>query len=163
MKRTSLIALIAAIVLNSSASRAQWQSNGALVCGATGFQTNVTVASDGAGGAVMAWRDPRNAGVGSDVYAQRINGSGVPQWTLHGVAVCTLADDQTVTSIIGDGLGGAIVAWIDKRSGTNYDIYAQRITAAGAVQWAANGIPVCTVTVDDYGVALVPDGTGGVI
>lgn len=163
MKRTSLIILTTAVVLTSTVSRAQWQSSGTLVCGATAFQTNVLVASDGAGGAVMAWKDLRNGGVGSDVYAQRINGSGVAQWTLHGVAVCTLADDQIVTSIIGDGVGGAIVAWIDKRSGTNYDVYAQRITAAGAVQWTANGVPVCTVTADDNGAGLVPDGAGGAI
>ncbi len=32
-----------------------------------------------------------------------------------------------------DGSGGAIIAWQDYRSDDNYDIYAQRVDASGAL------------------------------
>ena len=43
--------------------------------------------------------------------------------------------------------GGAIVTWQDHRSG-NYDIYAQRVNASGAVQWTTDGVALCTATSD---------------
>ncbi len=51
-------------------------------------------------------------------------------------------------TIVSDGAGGAIVTWKDHRSGTSYDIYAQRISAGGTVQWTANGVALCTATGD---------------
>jgi hypothetical protein len=44
------------------------------------------IVSDNAGGAIIAWRDTRS--VNWDVYAQRVNASGVAQWTANGVPLC---------------------------------------------------------------------------
>ena len=45
--------------------------------------------SDGAGGAIITWQDSRSGG--SDIYAQRIVGSGGVQWTADGVPISTAA------------------------------------------------------------------------
>src|SRR5690348_9693452 len=109
----------------------QWSTNPTVntpICPDPIFQANPHSVSDGAGGAIVTWEDYRN-GHNSDIYAQRINASGFVQWTTDGVPISTDSNDQTSPTIVGDDAGGAIIAWEDKRSGTNYDIYAQRIDA----------------------------------
>jgi hypothetical protein len=44
--------------------------------------------------------------------------------------------------MVSDEAGGAIIAWEDFCSGTNNDIYSQRINASGTVRWTANGVPI---------------------
>ena len=41
--------------------------------------------------------------------------------------ISTASGDQDQPSIVSDGAGGAIITWHDRRSGTNWDIYAQRV------------------------------------
>jgi hypothetical protein len=131
------------------------------LCTATGEQTAPRSVSDGAGGAIVTWEDSRSGN--SDIYAQRISAAGAVQWTANGVALCTATGSQQTPTIVSDGAGGAIITWYDYRSGTNYDIYAQRISAAGAVQWLANGVGLCTATGDQYGPSIVSDGGSGAI
>ena len=66
-----------------------------------------------------------------DIYAQRVNASGVVQWMTDGIAVCMAGYDQTYPRIVSDGSGGAIVTWQDTRSGI-YQVYALRATDAGS-------------------------------
>ena len=139
----------------------QWTTNGVALCTATGNQRYPQVVSDGAGGAIVTWYDYRS-GTNYGIYAQRVNASGVVQWTTDGVALCTATGNQMDPMIVSDGAGGAIVTWEDSRSG-NYDIYAQRVNASGAVQWTANGIALCTATGGQGGQTITPDGLGGAI
>jgi hypothetical protein len=146
----------------SASGVTQWTANGAAVCTAANDQAHPGIASDGAGGAIVTWSDYRS-GANYDIYVQRISAGGVAQWTANGVALCTAADDQYYPKIVSDGAGGAIVTWQDFRSGTNYDIYAQRISASGVAQWTANGVAVCTAADDQYYPTIVSDGAGGAI
>jgi hypothetical protein len=66
-------------------------------------------------------------------------------------------------SIASDGAGGAIAAWWDGRSGTNYDIYAQRVKASGVVPWTAGGIVVSAGPTDQQFPTIAADGAGGAI
>ncbi|HET6349542.1 MAG TPA: T9SS type A sorting domain-containing protein [Candidatus Krumholzibacteria bacterium] len=139
----------------------QWTNDGVAVCTDPSSQETPTIASDGAGGAIITWFDFRNGTF--DIYAQRINAAGTAQWTLNGVAVCTAANDQLNPIITSDGAGGAIVCWQDARSGSNSDIYAQRINAPGVVQWTANGVAISAATNDQYNPAVESDGAGGAV
>jgi hypothetical protein len=137
----------------------QWMADGVALCTDTGGQWNPTIASDDASGAIITWYgDPGN----NDIYVQRVNATGVVQWTANGVALCTAAAEQWSPKITSDGAGGAIVTWYDWRN-MNYDIYAQRVNALGAVQWAANGVPLCTAAGSQSSPTIVPDGAGGAI
>ncbi|MGD1048963.1 MAG: FlgD immunoglobulin-like domain containing protein [Candidatus Krumholzibacteriaceae bacterium] len=139
----------------------QWAANGVALCTATGDQTRPTIVSDGAAGAVITWEDRRNGNY--DVYAQRVNASGVVQWAVNGVAISTATGDQMTPAIISDGAAGAIITWVDSRPVSNYDIYAQRVNASGAVQWAANGVAVCALAGDQNNPTIIADGVGGAI
>lgn len=142
----------------------QWTPNGILVCNASsGAGPQHRSVANGYGGVILAWQDVRNGSGNLDLFAQRVSATGAVQWTANGVPLCTAADEQSIGSIVGDGAGGAIVAWQDHRSGTSYDIYAQRVSPAGAVQWAADGVPLCTTSNDQRSPVLATDGRGGAI
>lgn len=141
----------------------QWNTSGVPICTAPGSQINPKMESDGAGGAIIVWQDKRN-GVDYDIYAQRINGAGIVQWTTNGIFICSLANTtQSNPKLRTDGSGGAIIAWQDKRNGTDYDIYAQRVNASGVLQWASNGIPVCAAIGNQSAIDLTNEAINGVI
>jgi predicted lipoprotein with Yx(FWY)xxD motif len=141
---------------------AQWTSNGVAVSKADGDQSIPQIASDGAGGGIISWQDYRNSN-NYDTYAQRVNASGVVQWTSNGVAVCSAIGDQSNPQITSDGVGGAIISWQDYRNGSNYDIYAQRVNASGAAQWTSNGVPMCIAIGDQSHPTIISDAAGGAI
>ncbi len=138
----------------------QWTADGVAICTAANSQQYPVPTSNGLGGAIITWQDSRVTG--SDIYAQRIDASGVTQWTADGVAICTATNSQYYPQIVSTSSGGAIIAWDDYRSATG-DIYAQKINAAGVVQWSANGISVCAIAEDQGTPRLVPVSTGGAI
>jgi len=145
--------------VNASGS-VQWTIDGVALCAAIGDQQNPSIVSDGAGGAIVTWNDNRNGN--DDIYAQRVNVSGVVQWVGNGAALCAAMKDQQHPTIVSDGAGGAIVTWDDKRSGSD-DIYARRVNASGAVQWTTDGVAVCAATGDQRIPKIASDGAGGAI
>jgi hypothetical protein len=140
---------------------AQWPANGSPVCKAGGYQSFPRACSDGAGGAIVVWQDTRQDTI-VDIYAQRISAAGVTLWAGGGVAVCTATKNQTLPVIAADGLGGALIAWVDER-GTDPDVYAQRLNANGGVLWTANGVAVCTATGAQRSLGIVSDGLSGAL
>jgi hypothetical protein len=145
-----------------SAGAVQWTTDGVVISAATGSQQSPQIVSDGSGGAIIAWWDYRN-GTTSDIYAQRIDVSGVVQWAADGVVISDATNDQAAPAIATDGHGGAIIAWNDRRGGTYYDIYAQRVDDAGTVQWTANGIVIATASYTRSNQRILSDGLGGAI
>ncbi|MDH5628343.1 MAG: T9SS type A sorting domain-containing protein, partial [Candidatus Krumholzibacteria bacterium] len=139
---------------------ATWGPNGVVVCDATFDQLNPSVCRDGNGGAIVAWRDQRS-GV-FDIYAQRLDANGAPQWTAGGVAVCVVVNNQYNPVLVSDDAGGAIVIWYDYRA-LNYDIYAQRLDADGTPLWTAGGIAIYAGAHNQYNPMAVADGSGGAV
>ncbi len=139
----------------------QWSANGVAICTAAGLQYNLKMTSDGAGGAIITWQDERSGT--SDIYAQRVDSSGSALWTANGVPICTAAEAQTFPAIAGDGANGAIITWMDFRPTTYYQIYAQRVNAAGNIQWAANGVILSPTIRSQINPSIAGDGIGGAI
>ena len=86
-----------------------------------------------------------------------MNAGGAPQWPSNGVALSTAPNQQGLPSITSDGAGGAIVTWHDYRNGTDDDIYAQRVSPAGAALWTYNGVPVSTAAGSQYVPTIASD------
>jgi FlgD Ig-like domain len=147
------------LLLTPLVAIAQWQ-DGVPLSTEVSNQDSQHIIPDGAGGVIVAWEDSRFGT--RDIYAQRINANGVATWAINGVAVCTAAGAQQYVRLVSDGAGGAIFAWQDSRGASN-DIYAQHVTAAGALTWSLNGIPVCTATGSQAYPQVVEDGIGGAI
>lgn len=141
-----------------------WAANGAVISNAVNMQHEPAIISDNAGGAIMAWRDTRNDANNVDVYAQRVNSSGVAQWNAGGRSVTIAVNHQVLVRLATDGASGAIITWTDLRSGTNYDVYAQRMSAAGNQQWNANAVAISAPQGSNQLYEdIVSDGVGGAV
>lgn len=123
----------------------------------TGYQASPRAVSDGASGVIVVWLDGR-AGfcdpsfLGScDIYGQRLNATGALLWGATGKAITTAPNNQGVGGIamIGDGAGGAILAYQDDRINNTsqggsggYTVYIQRVNANGDAVWPGDGIRI---------------------
>ncbi len=172
MSARALVVLLWVAILSPAAARASWIPGGFPVCTDPGGQDVPRAASDGAGGAFIAWRDYRSGTGGFDdldVYVQHVTLSGevAPGWTLNGVGACTAPAYQDATDLVSDGQGGVILVWEDYRTRpiTGSDIYAMRLTASGelAPGWPVNGVAVCVAPQDQWFPKLIADGSGGAI
>ena len=146
---------------------AQWSSDPTInnpICTATSDQENPVITSDGSGGAIIAYEYYHIFHTEPDIYAQRIDVNGTVRWTIDGVPISVAALNQQKPAITSDGNGGAIITWYDNRSGNQTtDIYAQRIDSNGVVQWATDGVEICTATYSQYDPQIISDGNGGAI
>jgi type IX secretion system substrate protein len=141
-----------------------------LVCGAAAplahaqtppYPRGHDACSAGDGGVIVVWEDSRYGE--RNIYAQRMSPLGARVWPDTGVAVCAAAGHQIGPRVVADGIGGAYVVWQDYRTGTQR-LYAQRIDATGAPQWATDGIPVATVGAGlQSGPLLSTDAAGGLL
>ena len=153
-------------VLSTGAVDSAWPANGLGVCTAAFAQVVPAAVSDGGGGIIIAWEDNRN-GTDADIFAQRILPSSAvaPGWPAGGKQLTGAADSQYGPRACPDGAGGAIVAWSDFRSGTDYDVLAMRVRDTGALgqAWKPNGEVLSDATGDQELSDLAADGSGGAI
>ena len=64
------------------------------------------------------------------------------QWSsdpANNLAIANRSGDQVQPKISATPDGGAYISWFDNSTG-GYDVYLQRVNAAGVEQWAHNGI-----------------------
>jgi hypothetical protein len=137
-----------------------WTANGVTVSSQAEHQQAPALAPDGSGGAIIAWEDRRSGGW--DIFAQRLDASGAPQWTAGGIPICDSGQNQTAARVAEDGSGGAVIAWSDRRNTVDFDIFAQRVDASGALQWGF-GSPVSAWMQDQADCRLIHIGSGETI
>jgi len=145
-----------------------WPAGGTTLSTAPLNQMNPVIASDGAGGAIVAWESQSTG-----TYATRVLASGVvaPSWPVNGRHLTTSSFTRQRPRIIaiaegGSPTNGAIVAWEDYRAGsTNGDIYAQHVLSNGALDpaWQPDGLAVCDTLGQQQRPVLGPDGGTGAI
>jgi hypothetical protein len=150
----SLAAAFALAAIAAPPAGADWVRDGVPVCAAAGDQTAPVLVRTG-GGAFVIWEDARTTP--SRIYAQRLNGSGIPLWAAGGIQVATTPGNQWKPVAVGDAVGGVIVAWVQEIDAGNHDVYAQRLDSNGVRQWAAAGIAVCAAAGVQNDLAIVSD------
>ncbi len=88
------------------------------------------------------------------------------QWSANSstnTLVCSAAFDQKNPEMVIDSEGNTFIVWADERTGNSQsDIYAQKLDAAGNVQWTANGVAVCTDANVQYYPRVISDDAGGI-
>jgi hypothetical protein len=120
-----------------------WTANGIGICTLGTSAMVPRIVSDNAGGAIIAWRDGRSGR--NDIYAQRVQLNGTVNWDPNGNAIRSASADNTDSiAMAPDGLGGAVLAWADNRSGSEWEVYAQRVRANGTTVWITDGVGVRT-------------------
>src|SRR5262245_25964236 len=148
---TLLRILLPAVLLFAVAlpAAAGWVPNGVALTVLPSKPDIPQIVSDGAGGAIVAWRE--YMGGFANISLQRVTAAGdiAPGWPAIGVSASTDTHDHLNFDLAADGEGGAIVVWQDYRptatGASSIDIYAQRITASGGVApgWPAGGALLC--------------------
>jgi hypothetical protein len=132
------------------------------VCDADRNQQDAVITGDGTGGAYFAWNDNRIQENERDIYAQHILADGTVEWADNGIPVCTELEPQRLPKIAYSADNGLYVVWQDFRSGTDLDLYAQRIDMSGNLQWEASGLEICTETGDQNEVQIALNNAGGI-
>jgi hypothetical protein len=122
-------------------------------------QYNERVVGDGAGGAIVAWRDNRSSS--DQVFVQHLLSSGSvdPAWPSNGLLIGPFNNSLALVS---DGSGGAIVSWDQTASQV---LYAQHVLASGVVDpaWPSGGVLFCSALNTRNTLQPVTDGAGGAI
>ena len=111
------------------------------------------IVSGGDGGAVIAWVE------GTTISVNRFDSNGQLPWGQTGVSFGRPRYGTISLEVTGDGAGGAILAWLESdpqrakpsNSGTNDEIYAQRIDPEGKLAWGVDGVRVYVSPADAAG------------
>ncbi|MBN2621137.1 T9SS type A sorting domain-containing protein [candidate division WOR-3 bacterium] len=137
-----------------------WPVNGLAVYDGDSDQINANIVSDNAWGVFYCWDDKRSGDY--DIYIQHIDSAGSLLWNPQGIPVCSAQNDQFIMDVVEDGVGGILVCWLDARSGSDFDLYAQRIDANGTMLWG-QGIAVCDFAGAQYCTDIISDQHQGFI
>jgi len=130
-----------------------------ILCNAENRQFFSTVIGNKEGGAIFAWEDGRN-GEDLDIYIQKINDKGKIIWQNNGIPICQGKNNQRNINIV-QSIDGFIFFWLDNRSGSGWDVYAQFVSFDGKILWRKDGIPICTSLGDQESILAISDGLGG--
>ena len=160
MKLNQLLLLVTTL-LSFQVGFAQWKLNDTtpvVVSGAENFQAAVLYSIDDEGNSYYIWSDYRKGII--ELYVQKLDTKGVPQWTKDGVRVGKIIDKYQIIYthrlIKPDGKGGAFVTWHvipDSEKQETRQLYAQYISSDGKPLWAEGGIKVteqAITTIDPY-------------
>ncbi len=126
---------------------------GISVSSASGYQLRPTVSFDGAN-YLVAWQDSRSGSL--DIYGTRLS-QALSVLDPAGIPICVAAGDQYYPEAAFCS-GGFMVVWQDLRSGTEWDVYGSRVSAAGSVLDPA-GIPILTGYSHQWVPDIASDGT----
>ena len=129
--RASTFLLLTPFLL-ARAAAAAWPTDPSVnlpVCLAASDQGPPRMAPDGAGGALIAWKDAR---AGGQIYAQHVSASGAALWAVDGLPLGPPGPVQD-PMIASDGAGGAVIAWVED-DGASRALKAQRLSGAGVEQ-----------------------------
>jgi hypothetical protein len=109
----------------------------ALFTGGKGYMVGATLIDDGSGGAFVAWQVWKQGSWDKNVYIQKVNANGKPEWYENGKAIFPASFQyQGEPVLVGDDNGGVIILAIVGKSPINGDIiYAQRADASGDFLW----------------------------
>jgi len=143
----------------SASGQRLWGDEGVLLCNPAGEQREPVLASDGAGGAFVAWNDLLTG----NVHAQHVDATGAIQWGANGIPVHDQASEQVLRMVVSDGASGVFINWLDHRAGNNYDQYIQHYNAAGVEQWTPGGAKVIATICCHAVLSISPNAQGGAL
>ncbi len=145
----------------SLAGSRQWIDTGIAICQASNSQGTFDLTGVCSGEVIIAWQDYRTGTMDADIYAQKINTSGVLQWTSDGI-LCTGGSgnhgDQTA---ITDGQGGFWLA-IETFYDANWFATVTRFNSSGN-QIVTSTSFSADLNIEHSNPRIIPDGTGGLI
>jgi len=154
---------LASIALVSQSASAQWSTdpsvNNSIADGATD-QVLPKIAASPGGGCYISWF--QNEGGNYNVYMQRLNNNGVEQWPHGGVLISNRPSLSSLVDydLLADSEGNAVVVFTDARAGTDRDVYAYRVSAAGTPMWGPDGVTLSDDAIFEVDPRVVQNSNG---
>jgi hypothetical protein len=167
-------------ILNPDMATSAWSTNPTTICNAAANQSGPRLIK-GNDGYIVLWQDERR--VNRDIYAQKFDVDGNMKWADNGRVIAAgnngeasnhlLYNSQSLTEIVSDTQGGAIVLWTEDyscSSGPCGNAWITRVHSDSSVRWGMPPSPAVTIQGTDTAVllnshahadALAPDGEGG--
>jgi hypothetical protein len=141
--RPSVLIVPVALAALAAPVAAQWSTDAAAnlaIVSKSGEQVTPKVAATPDGSTWVAWFD--NAAGSYDVYCQRLDAGGVPQFAAGGLLVSDHAQSTSLVDwdLISDKAGNAVLVFTDTRDGGDLDVFAYKLSPAGAMLWGADGV-----------------------
>jgi hypothetical protein len=124
----------------NSTGKALWRTDG-IFAGKLGY-SYFSMASDGAGGALLAHAAPLELGGFPNIFVQRVGHGGRLLWGENGALAGTKTYYASNPEVVSDSNGGAIVVWLDHLLTAVYEesnILAQHLGPGGERLWRASG------------------------
>jgi hypothetical protein len=145
-RRVPVVASILLAVAAAAPALAQWSTDPAMnnsVATGPGEQALCKIAAAMDGSTYVSWF--QNDGSGYSVRMQRMDPAGVPAWGKNGIVVSSHAQSTSLVDyqLIADAQGNAVVVFTDTRDGGDLDVFAYRVSPAGAQLWGADGVTLC--------------------
>jgi len=135
-----------------------WPPNGIPVYADDSAQWNSFIIRDSLGGVYVMWDDNRSSDY--NIYMQRISETGNLLWPPEGKLVCNNSGHQFGAMLVEDSKGGALLCWVDARSGDDFDLYGQRIGGNGNLLWPDSTI-ICNALGSQFFPHCIADGNSG--
>jgi hypothetical protein len=144
-----------------SAGNQLWATEGITVATGTGHQSVVRLVPDGAGGAYVIWQDwLGRPDTDKDLFTQHLDAEGALLWSTP-VTITAAPHEQFNAHAAPDDAGGLLVTWGDARDPEDADIYAQHVSADGAILWELDGVLVSGDPALQRPGPIIADGAGG--
>lgn len=140
----------------------KWAANGVSVCTASNVQWNAQILQDGGGKPIIIWQD-RRSGNYDNIFAQKLDVNGNPEWATNGIALGATPGEQYYPQAVNDENSGAVVVWQDNRTGSDYNIVGQHISSTGQLLWSSPGMAICTAAGHQYNPQIVTQGSDFIV
>lgn len=166
----SASALLLALLTASGTASALWTSNVVVNTPAgagPGESYQPVIAADGAGGCFVVWWDHRNPADSYDIYGQRFDALGRPQWDASGRLLVGGAGLQGAPRIAPDGAGGFVMGYariVNLANFNDQDVVVQRYDRSGSPLWSpAAGVVIADLPHQIGTMQVESDGSGGLV
>ena len=138
----------------------QWTIDGVAVSISKQDKYNINALPDFSGGVVITWQSDVNR----PVFTQRINSTGVAQWTTNGKKIASLNTSLDYTVSLNESGKYFFIGWASEyRSGGFDQINAQKISINdGSLLWG-DGAVACSRKEGQFQPSITHDGAGGAI
>ena len=147
MIKLYVLVLVLLLLLSFQHLFCQWDGNPATVNNSISTSPksdeDVVMVTDGAGGAIAAWRGFSYTDLSYCIYMQRKTSEGAIVWQTTGnpvVADTSLTNYLEISDLVSDAAGGVYITWINYLSDSTSDIYLQHFNSNGTKLFGANGI-----------------------
>lgn len=138
-----------------------WSDTGNVITNEGFKQLRPKLSYQNAGNYYLAYETSEFVSSEVELKANKLDINGNRQWGT-GVVFCNAVSNQTDLNVITASDGGFIISWRDPRSkATEFDIYIQKLSSAGTVLWANNGVAVNNERFEQNYQDLYPDNSGG--